>query len=245
MSVLSRLGASIGIGNLTVEVKSPPRVCIGEPLQGTVSVMGGKVDRTAQGLWVGLRLAWETTDDDGHSQTHYQVLLKRPYDFAATLPPGQSHQIEFSFNVPSTLELAQRGCWHQVFAEVDVASGVDVTGATAIQVFPARPLGELLLAVVDNLGWRLEGIDVKGVPPGYLRAIFLPPDALTKRFDKLVVDAAHSGSNWHIAAMVDLKEGLWRAITKQDEHRAEFWVSSVTAAIGQLGGFVKQWSSES
>jgi sporulation-control protein spo0M len=235
----------MGIGNLSVDVKVPSRICIGETLQGTASITGGKVEQIAQGLWVGLRLAWETTDDDGHSQTHHTVLLKRPCELATAVLPGQSHQIQFSFIVPPSLELAQKDCWHQVFAEVDIASSVDVTGTAFIQVFPAQPLGDLLQAVTDNLGWSLGGIDTKRAPKGYLRAIFLPPEPLTKRFDKLLVDVAHSGSSWHIAATVDLREGLWRALTKQDEHRAEFQADSVKAAIRQIGGFVTQWTRES
>ena len=74
MSVLSRLGASVGIGNLSVKVNVPSRICIGEPLQGTVVITGGNVEQTAQRLWVGIRLGWETEDEDRHTQRHYAVL---------------------------------------------------------------------------------------------------------------------------------------------------------------------------
>jgi len=243
MSVLSRIGASIGIGNLSVGIKTSARICIGETLQGTVSITGGKVPQTAQALWVGIRLAWETTDEDGNTQSHHTVLLKRPYDFAATVAPGQSQQINFGFVVPASLELARTDHWHEVFAEVDIVSGVDVTGTSFIRVYPARPVGELVQAVVDRLGWGLGGIDLKHSPRGALRAIFVPSEALTARFDRLVLDISHSGSGWQLGAMVDLKEGLWRALTKQDEHRAELKADSVESAIQQLGAFVTQWAT--
>lgn len=242
MSILSRLGASVGIGNLSVKVMAPARICIGDALQGTVVITGGRVDQTAQGIWVGIRLAWETTDEDNHSKIHHTVVLKRPYDFATVVAPGQSHQISFNFNVPSSLELARKDYWHQVFAEVDVASAVDVTGTAFIQVFPARPLGELLQAVADHLRWSFAGADTKSAPEGCLRAIFLPPDSMTNRFDKLVLDIAHAGAGWRMDAMVDLKEGLWRAITKQDEHRTKLQADSIEVAIEKIGAFVKEWS---
>lgn len=243
MSVLGRLGASVGIGNLSVKVNVAPRICIGEPLQGTVVITGGKVAQTAQGLWVGIRLAWETEDEDQHTQMHYTVLWKRPYDFSTPVSPGQVHQIPFSFNVPLSLELARNGYWHELYAEVDVVSAVDVTGSAYIQVFPAQPLGTLVQAVVDQLRWSFGGVDPKHSTAGSLRVIFLPPDSLTKRFDLLALDLAHSASGWRIGVMVDLKEGLWRAITKQDEHRTEMQAASVEVAIRQIDAFVQQWTA--
>lgn len=243
MGILSRLGASVGIGNLLVEVSAPSRVCIGEPLSGTVVITGGKVEQTAQGLWVGIRLAWETEDEDQHTQRHYTILWKRPYDFATPVSPGQVHKIPFSFNVPQSVEPARKDYWHEVFAEVDVASAVDVTGSAFVQVFPAQPLGTLLQAVVDQLHWSFGGVDSKSSSAGSLRAMFHPPESLTNRFDRMVLDIAHPGPGWRIGVMVDLKEGLWRAITKQDEHRTQMQAASVEAAIRQIGAFVQQWTA--
>lgn len=245
MSVLGRIGASIGIGNLSVKVTVPSRICVEETLQGTVSITGGTIDQTARGLWVGIRLAWETTDEDRNYKTEHTVLLKQPCDFSTTVQPGQNLQVQFNLIVPSNLELAKKAYWHQVFAEVDIKSGVNVTGTAAIQVFPARPFGDLLQAVVDNLSWGLGGIDIKHAPQGYLQAIFLPPDVLAKRFTMLILGVAQFESSWDIDATVDLKEGLWRAITKKDKHRAEFQANTIEAAIKQIGGFVKQWTPES
>lgn len=242
MSVLSRLGASVGIGNLSVKVNVPSRICIGEPLQGTVVITGGNVEQTAQRLWVGIRLGWETEDEDRHTQRHYAVQWKQPYDFATAVSPGQVHQIPFGFNVPTSLELARKDHWHELFAEVDIVSAVDVTGSAYLQVFPAQPMGALLQAVVDQLRWGFSSADTKPSSASGLRAIFLPPDGLDKRFDKMVLDIAHAGGGWRIGVMVDLKEGLWRALTKQDEHRTEMQADSIDTAIRQIGAFVQQWT---
>lgn len=242
MGMLSNLGASLGIGAMSVRVTAPSRLCAGETLQGVLHILGGKVDQHADGLAVGLRLEWETTDDEGRKETRHTEVLKQPLAFSGPIAADSLHEIPFSLSVPAQLALAPKDHWHTVFASVDIPSAVDAAGTSSIRLYPPRPQGTLLQDVSDELGWILSDFDAKSAPQGQVRALFHPPKSLQSRVDRLRLDVCEEAGSFQIHAMLDLKEGLWKALTKQDEHFAAIQGSDAAALISKLQGFIDQWT---
>lgn len=243
MGILSNLGAAIGIGAMSVRITAPARVCVGETLQGQVQISGGKVEQQASGLCVGIQLAWETEDDEGHKQTRYSTVLEQPLAFAGPVAEDSLHEIAFSLRLPEPLAIAPRDHWHVVFARVEIPAAVDATGSSPIRLYPPPPLGPLLQAVTDELGWSLSDFDPKHAPAGGVRALFEPPPSLKPRVDRLRLDIGASAGDFDISAMIDLKEGLWRALTKKDEHFTEIRGNDPADILGKIQAFIDKWAA--
>ena len=244
MGILSDLGASLGIGAMKVHVTAPKQICAGETLEGTIQIVGGKVDQQAQGITVLLQLAWETEDDEGRKTTRYSTVLQDRIAFATNVAADSVHELAFALRVPARVALAPRDHWHVVSAEVDIPSAVNAAGSSHIRLYPAPPLGPLLQAVTGELGWPLSDFDDKHAPAGHVRALFAPPKSLQPRFDRMRIDVTTLAAGFQGQAMLDLKEGLWRALTKKDERFLDFQVPDADALLQRLQAFVEEWSAE-
>lgn len=244
MGIFKELGASIGIGNLNVYIETPGRSCLGEPLQGTLTIEGGKVEQVVQGLTLGVDLVWESRDEDGDRQYHYSNKFKQPIAFSATVIPGQRYSVPFAVTLPPSFELALRNHWHEVYGKADIVGGVDVSGRSKVRFLPPRPLASVLLSVEEASGWRLSDFDNKRAPDGYVRAIFSPHGGAMKRFDRMLLDIAQNGPAMQVGVTLDLKEGIWKALTKQDEKYYAFMAYDMNGLLGELSAFVNRWSAE-
>ena len=103
--------------------------------------------------------------------------------------------------------------------------------------------GPLLQAVTDELGWSLSDFDPKHAPAGGVRALFEPPPSLKPRVDRLRLDIGASAGDFDISAMIDLKEGLWRALTKKDEHFTEIRGNDPGDILGKIQAFIDKWAA--
>lgn len=243
MGILTDLGATLGIGAMKVRVTAPKQICAGETLEGVVQIVGGKVDQQAQGLTVLLQLAWETEDDEGRKQTRYSTVLQDRIALAQTIAADSVHELPFALPLPAGLALAPRDHWHVVSAEVDIPSAVNAAGSSHIRMYPAPPLGPLLQAVTRDLGWLLSDFDDEHAPAGHVRALFTPPKSLQPRFDRMRIDVIALAGGFHGQAMLDLKEGLWRALTKKDERFLDFQAPDADTVLQRLQAFVAEWSA--
>ncbi len=242
MGILGNLGASLGIGAMSVRITAPSRICAGETIEGVIQISGGKVDQQASGLSVALQLCWETEDDEGRKQTRHSTLIEQRLAFSLLVAADSLHEIAFSLTLPAALAVAPKDHWHAVSASVDIPSAIDAGGASTIRVYPARPMGALLQALTDELGWPLSDFDPKHAPAGQVRALFSPPASLHARVDRLRLDVGASEGTFAIHAMLDLKEGLWRALTKQDERFTEFQGREVSEIVNKIQIFINKWT---
>ena len=234
MGFLSKMGAAVGVGAAGVTVTLPEsEYHWNETIRGTITLTGGNVDQTASEIRVSVMEHWETRDNEGDRDHHYQHHNERVIAANVALKAGSSQELSFEVVVPENESFAHD--WY-VHARVSVPRAADRHGNQGFRILPPAPLMRVASALTEvspfNLKFFVNGKD--GV-----HFDFAPPESLKKELDgvRLILreDGAQVNGVFEINPQERSMADRLKALVKKDRVRHDLSFPIETVA-GDLNG---------
>jgi sporulation-control protein spo0M len=246
MSIVAKLGAAIGVGNLTLSVSCSDEGYQGERLRGVVTLKGGDVPRMVEGLHVRLLHVWESRDSEVSLQRdRSSVLLDQPVELRCEVLPGSTHTVPFELEIPSNVALPEQGERYAIEAHVQIPNGVDASSRERFVLWPVRPVTDVLRGLMAATGWLLEGFTPRQARAGFTRAVLLPGSAHAARFDRMNLELAADQGLLQVHATLDLNEGIWKSVTGGDEHDYSFSAPDAPSVVEKLQALIQKHAGPS
>jgi sporulation-control protein len=199
--MLKKFLASMGFGAAKVNLQlDQDVVTMGQPITGTILIVGGETTQETEGLSVELHLSSRYSKDDTVYGMHKKIATIPITKDKLIVKPGSRYEYPFSFVCPEGLPVSSVNTHYYFVTDLDIDNAVDAKDRDHVTVLPSGILNNFL-AGFKALGFihYAEGFDGKS------QIIqFHPTTWLYGQYDEIVFSYATDFTDTQITGWFEL-----------------------------------------
>lgn len=236
--MLKKFLASIGFGAAKVNLQLDQDVMtMGQPITGTILVVGGETEQVTEGLKVSLHLSSRYTRGDHQHHVHEKVVTIPITNEKLILGPGARYEYPFHFVCPESLPVSSVCTRYYFQTDLDIDQAVDAKDHDHIEVLPSGMLKNFLDGFYA-LGFQHYAEGYTGRRDATQIIQFRPTTWLRGQYDEIVFSYATELTGTQITGWFELDKktrGLMGALADEldlDEKKGRYtFYSSDLASV--------------
>ena len=212
--MFKKILASIGKGAANVDLRlESDTYRAGEPVTGSVVIIGGDVEQKINSIEVGLFMRIS----HGH-ETSTHSIATIPVDGAFTISEKEEKHIPFRYQLPFTLPLSSHNVSFYFDTKLDIRVGVDKKDMDVIHILPAKQV-EHIFDAMGLLGFK--ETYKSGTLDGHAQEFeFVPTTQYVGRIEEVEMKFALEDAGVYVWMEVDVQRGF-----SEKEIKCEFFLA--------------------